>query len=53
MWGGWRVADTKYLYPARWGWINIIFKNRNVCIKHAGLIINDHIVFINDHLNSG
>ena len=20
-WGGW-VADTNYLYPARWGWIN-------------------------------
>ena len=33
---GWvgRVADTIYLYPARWGWINIIIephiKNVNV-----------------------
>ena len=22
--GGGVVADTNYLYPARWGWINII-----------------------------
>ena len=22
--GGGGVADTNYLYPARWGWINII-----------------------------
>ena len=22
-WGGCGVADTNYLYPARWGWINI------------------------------
>ena len=21
-WGGGGVADTNYLYPARWGWIN-------------------------------
>ena len=21
-WGGWCLADTNYLYPARWGWIN-------------------------------
>ena len=20
--GGWWVADTNYLYPAQWGWIN-------------------------------
>ena len=21
LWVGWWVADTNYLYPARWGWI--------------------------------
>ena len=28
--GGWWVADTNYLYPAHWGWINILIYN----IKH-------------------
>jgi len=39
-WGGW-VADTNYLYPARWGWINI-FKLEDKCSQ----CLNQHLFLI-------
>ena len=38
-WGGW-VADTNYLYPDRWGWINIYLKKRFLVNQCPGLSWN-------------
>ena len=45
MWGGgWWVADTNYLYPARWGWIKNL-KSQEADYFHTTLYYLDLKVY--------